>query len=146
MVRLVTMTKTLNIYLVLVILTLVQPSDAQSAQAEKSTTAEQKQPVEDPLGRSTPHGTAVGLVMAAEQENLDRAAEYLESGLKPADRRELAQKLGIVLNRNLFTSLDRLSRAPEGNPDDGLTTRDRIGVVESPSGDVEIFLDRVQRG
>jgi len=148
-VRLVTVTKTLNlflVYLVLVTLTLVQPSYAQSSKTEQSTTAEQKQPVEDPIGRSTPHGTAVGLVMAAKQENLDRAAEYLESGLKPADRRELAQKLGIVLDRKLFTSLDRLSRAPEGNPDDGLTTRDRIGVVESPSGDVEIFLDRVQRG
>ncbi len=30
--------------------------------------------------------------------------------------------------------------------DDGLSNRDRIGIVESPSGDVEMLLDRVQRG
>ena len=28
----------------------------------------------------------------------------------------------------------------------GFTSRDRIGLVESPSGNVEMFLDRVQRG
>ena len=122
--------------------------EAQAPKAERppSTTAEQKQPVEDPLGRSTPHGTVVGLITAAEQENLDRAAEYLESGLKPPDRRELARKLWVVLDRKLFTSLDRLSNKPDGDLDDGLTNRDRIGLVESPSGNVEMFLDRVQRG
>ena len=98
------------------------------------------------MGRSTPHGTAAGLITAAEQGSLDRAAEYLESGLKPTERRELAQKLGIVLDRKLFTSLDRLSREPGGDLGDGLTNRDRIGLVESPSGNVEIFLDRVPRG
>ena len=49
----------------------------------------------------------VGLITAAEQENLDRAAEYLDSRLKPPDRRELARKLGVVLDRKLFTSLDQ---------------------------------------
>ena len=97
------------------------------------------------MGRSTPHGTVVGLVTAAQQD-LDRAAEYLDSGLTPPDRRELARKLGVVLDRKLLTSLDRLSNEPDGDLGDGLTNRDRIGVVESPSGNVEIFLDRVQRG
>ena len=98
------------------------------------------------MGAVPPYGTAVGLIRAAEQENLDRAAEYLESALKPPDRRELARKLGDVLDRKLLTSLDRLSREPGGDPGDGLTDRDRIGLVESASGNVEIFLDRVQRG
>jgi MscS family membrane protein len=122
--------------------------EAQSPQTgrPKSSTAEQKQPVEDPLGRSTPHGTVIGLITAAEQKNLDRAAEYLESGLGLPERRELARKLSVVLDRNLLTSLDRLSHEPGGNLDDGLTDRDRIGLVESPSGNVEMFLDRVQRG
>ena len=78
------MTKTFNICLILLgLLLLLQRAEAQSAQPEsaQSTTAEQKQPAEDPLGRSTPHGTVVGLIAAAEQGNLDRAAEYLASGL-----------------------------------------------------------------
>ena len=142
------MARTFTTCLVLCGLLLLQRVEAQSAQTERqpSTSTEQKQPVEDPLGRSTPHGTALGLIMAADKESLDGAAEYLDSGLKPADRRELAQKLGIVLDRKLFTSLDRLSRDPGGNRDDGLIDRDRIGVVESPTGNVEIFVDRVSRG
>ena len=143
-----TMSKTLSTCLVLLSVLLLQPVEAQSAQTERpqGAAAEQKPPVEDPLGRSTPHGTVVGLVMAVEQENLERAAEYLESGLKPPDRGELARKLSVVLNRRLFTSLDRLSNEPDGDLADGLTNRDRIGLVESPSGNVEMFLDRVQRG
>ena len=112
----------------------------------QSAAPEPKQPVEDPLGRSTPHGTVVGLITAADQENFERAAEYLDSGLKPPDRRELARKLSVVLDRKLLTNLDRVSNAPDGDLGDGLTNRDRIGFVESPSGTVEIFLDRVQRG
>ncbi len=135
-------------FVVLLSLLLLQRVEAQSPQTERpqSTTAEQKQPVEDPLGRSTPRGTVVGLITAAEEENLDRAAEYLDSGLKPRDRRELAQKLGVVLDRKLFTNLDRLSHAPDGDLGDGVTNRDRLGLVESPSGNVEIFVDRVTRG
>ena len=91
-----TMTKTLSTYLVLLGLCFCfnewRPSPRRRS-VRQAATAEQKQPVEDPLGRSTPHGTVVGLITAVEQENLDRAAEYLESGLKPPDRRELAQKL-----------------------------------------------------
>ncbi len=141
-------TKIFNTCLVLFSLLLLQKVDAQSPQTERppSTTAEQKQPVQDPLGRSTPHGTVRGVITAAEQGNLARAAEYLESRLKPEDRRELAHKLWVVLDRRLLTSLDRLSNEPEGELEDGLTNRDRIGLVESPSGNVEMFLHRVQRG
>jgi MscS family membrane protein len=121
--------------------------DAQSTQtASPPNTAAEQKPVDDPLGRSTPHGTVVGLIRAAEQNNLDRAAEYLEPGLTLRDRRELARQLWIVLDRKLLTSLDRLSDKPDGDLGDGLTARDRIGLVESPSGDVELFVDRVQLG
>ena len=73
---------------------LLQPADARSAQPEpaKGATAEQESASVDPLGRATPHGTVVGLIAAAGQDNLDRAAEYLESGLEPAERRELARQ------------------------------------------------------
>jgi MscS family membrane protein len=139
-------TKTLITGLILGALLLPQRVDAQSAPPERPQTTDQNQEVDDPLGRGTPHGTAVGFIRAAEQAHLDQAAEYLESALRPADRLELAQKLGVVLDRKLLTNLDRLSREPGGDLTDGQTSRDRIGVVESASGDVEIFLNRVERG
>ena len=57
------MKKTFSWFLVLLGLVLLQRVEAQAPKAERpqSTTAEQEQPVEDPLGRSTPHGTVVGL-------------------------------------------------------------------------------------
>src|SRR5580765_4859954 len=133
--------------LVLLGLLLLQPVEARSLQTARpqNTSAEQQPAVEDPLGRNTPHGTVVGLVTAAKQD-LDRAAEYLDSGLKLPERRELARKLSVVLDRKLLTSLERLSNEPGGDLGDGLTNRDRIGLVESPSGNVELSLDRVQRG
>src|SRR5258708_702122 len=106
------MTKTFSCYLVLLGLILFQRVEAQAPKAAErphATPAEQKPPVADPLGRSTPHGTVVGLVTAAEHENLDRAAEYLESGLMPPERRELARKLWVVLDRKLVTRLARVS-------------------------------------
>jgi MscS family membrane protein len=129
-------------------LLLLQRAEAQSAQPEQpqGAPAEQKQPAEDPLGRSTPYGTVVGLRTAVEHENLDRAAEYLDSRLKPQDRQELARQLWVVLDRNLVASLNRVRNKPEGDPDDGLVNRDRLGSVQSPTGNVEFFLDRVQRG
>ena len=125
-----------------------QRVEAQDPKPEppQGTTAQPKPAVEDPLGRSTPHGTVVGLVTAAEQQNLERAAEYLPSGLKVSDRRELARQLWVVLDRKLLTSLERVSSKPDGDLDDGLTNSDRIGVVDSPSGDVEMLVDRVPRG
>jgi MscS family membrane protein len=141
-------TKAFTTCLVLLILLCLQRLEAQSPPAggKPGTAAEQKPPVEDPLGRSTPLGTTIGLLMAVEEENLDRAGEYLESALKFGEKEELARKLGVVLDRKLVARASRLSREPGGDIADGLTNRDRIGVVESPLGDVEIFLDRVQRG
>ena len=142
------MTKAFSICLVLLILLLPQRLDAQSPPAggQPGTTAEQKQPVEDSLGRSTPFGTTVGLLMAVEEGHLDRAGEYLESTLKFGEREELARKLGVVMDRKLVARSSRISREPGGDVTDGLINRDRIGVVESQFGDVEILVDRVQRG
>jgi len=108
--------------------------------------AQSTQPAEDPLGRSTPHGTATGLIQAVEQGNLGRAAEYLDSRLALSERGELARKLWVVLDRKLITGVSRLSNMPDGDLGDGLSNRDRIGAVESESGSVDMLLDRVQRG
>ena len=86
------MTKTIQACLLLLSVLLPHRVEAQSTPAgpPAPTSPDQKQPAEDPFGRSTPRGTVGGLVEAAEQGNLDRATEYLDSGLRLTARRELA--------------------------------------------------------
>jgi MscS family membrane protein len=141
------MTKTIHACLILLCVLPAPRVEAQSTPAGSSAAASSEQkPPADPLGRSTPHGTVTGLIRVAEQGNLDGAAEYLDPGLRLPARRELARQLWTVLDRKLLTGLGRLSDQPDGNLEDGQATRDRIGVIDSPSGDVELFLDRVPRG
>jgi MscS family membrane protein len=53
----------------------------------------------------------------------------------------------VVLDRQLLTSSSQLTNRPDGDLQDGLAIgRDRVGVVESASGNVDVFVDRVQRG
>jgi MscS family membrane protein len=109
-------------------------------EAEK-TTAE---PMDDPLGRSTPFGTVLGFIKAVEREDLNRSTEYLDTEQLPKQARKVAQELADVLDA---ADLQDLSRKPEGNEEDGLSpSRERIGVVKTGSGSHEIFLDRTQRG
>lgn len=101
-------------------------------------------PSEDPLGRSTPFGTVLGFVNAVEHQDLYRAVEYLDTRQPPKLARQLAQEMAEVLNA---AELKDLSRKPDGDPGGGLPPgRQRIGVVKTPSGSSEIFLERVQRG
>ncbi len=108
--------------------------------AEKPTA----EPMEDPLGRSTPFGTVLSFIKAVEREDLNRAAEYLDTQQLPKQARKSAQELAAVLDA---ADLQDLSRKPEGNTDDDLPPgRERVGVVKTGSGSREIFLDRTQRG
>jgi MscS family membrane protein len=102
------------------------------------------EPMEDPLGRSTPFGTVLGFIKAAEREDFNRAAEYLDAQQLPKQVRKLAQELAAVLDA---ADLQDLSRKPEGDTEDGLEpSRELVGVVKAGSGTHEIFLDRAQRG
>jgi MscS family membrane protein len=106
-----------------------------------------KTPEADPLGRDTPRGAATGFLRVIQRENYERAAEYLDSRRKGVELQELAQKLGVVLDRKLSTRLSALSDKAEGDLDDSFgPNRDLLGVIPSVSGDVEILLDRVQQG
>ena len=134
-----------------VLLLILLPASSVRAQTPPAGAAAQPdataQPVPvDPLGRSTPHGTVTGFVEAAAREDFARATEYLETRGRRASAEELARQLYVVLNRGLTTDLDRLSRSPDGNLQDGLPgARDRIGSVGTTSADVEIVVIRVQR-
>jgi MscS family membrane protein len=82
---------------------------------------------------------------AAERGDYPRAAQYLD--VRPGPKAaELAQQLQFVLNHGLSSSLDSLSRAPEGDLRDDLPkNRDLVGRVQTPVGSIDILLDRLER-
>ena len=105
------------------------------------------QPVaEDPLGRSTPWGAVTGFVRAAERQDFARAAEYLDTRMRGARAEELARQLYAVLDRGLTTDIDRLSRSPDGNAQDGLPAgRDRVGTINTGTGTLDVLVARSER-
>ena len=123
--------------LVLFGLMLLQPLAAQSSKAE---------PAADPLGRSTPQGTVIGLIYAAKKDDLERAAEYLDSTLEPQKRQELARELGIVLDRKLIATPATLLENGDDRGDNRTPNRARVGFVDTDAGQIDVVLNRVQRG
>jgi MscS family membrane protein len=115
--------------------------------SQPAAPATKEESTEDPLGRNTPRGTVAGFMKAADKEDYDTAASYLETTQHGDVARELARQLQSVLDQETSIDLNKLSRRPEGS----LTTtqnpnRDLVGVVTTPSGSTQIWLDRVPRG
>ncbi len=100
----------------------------------------------DPLGRETPYGTVMGFLRAAESRDFERAANYLDSKKSEPAKEELAMQLKALLDLGTSTSLLTLSHAPEGDLADNLrSSRERVAVVQTPDGPLDIFLDHVER-
>lgn len=101
---------------------------------------------EDEFNRGTPKTSMIGFIEATRYRNFERAAQYLDM---PDELRErgpaLARQLRIALGREFWVNLDTLSTSPEGDPNDGLETRDRIGRVAGRTKSYDILLERVLR-
>jgi len=109
--------------------------------------AEQEKAPEDPLGRSTPQGTVFGFIKYATQKKYEQALQYLDTKKTGFSAQKLIYSLQVILERGFSGKLATLSSKPEGNLDDNLPpTKDRIGTVETPSGPLDIVLERIQRG
>jgi len=120
---------------------------AQLPVAPQQTPAPRDESSDDPLGRSTPRGTVLGFMRAAEAEDYDRAVNYLDTKQHGDLAQELAQQLQAVLDRESTVDLKKLSTKPEGdmlNPQN--PNRDLVGVAKTSSGSVELWVERVQRG
>ena len=103
-------------------------------------------PLTDPLGRTSPHGSALGFLRAAEANDYVKASQYFDGKRSPEQAQEIAMQLKYLLDQGLPTSIDDLSRSPNGNIDDQLRlTRDRVGIVKTPNGDLDVTLDLVTR-
>jgi MscS family membrane protein len=109
--------------------------------APAAKAAETKPLPDDPLGRSTPYGTVIGFLQAANKADYDVASNYLEGKQSARRKAELARNLHVVLNRGLKTGADDLSKAPAGTLDDGLPANlEKVGTATFGSESLDIVL------
>jgi MscS family membrane protein len=101
---------------------------------------------EERLGRTSPHGTVLGFLKAAEEKDYPKAAKFLDGKRSPEQATELVIQLKYLLDQGLSTSIDDISRAPKGDAEDEVrVSRERIGTVKLPDGEMEVLLDLVKR-
>ena len=101
----------------------------------------------DTLGRTSPRSMVLGFLAVARKKDYQVAAEYLNTRLRGKAAADLAQQLSVVLDRRLPARLNELSDKPEGSLLDPLhPDRDLVGTIASESGNVNIVLERVDRG
>jgi MscS family membrane protein len=124
-----------------------QNSAMQSASPDSTPTAPvEPVPPVDPLGRSSPHGCVLGFLRAAELKDYEKATQYLDGKRSPQQGQELAEQLKYLLDQGLSTNIDDLSRSPNGNTEDQLRlSREGIGTVKIPNGELKVMLDLVKR-
>jgi len=120
------------------------------SQAVPAKTASSEAPPASPtdtIGRGTPRGTVLGLLSAARDRNTGLAALYLDTSLRGADAEAMASQLAEVINRRLPARLNEISDMPEGSQRDPLKPdEDLIGVIQTANGDLDILVERVDRG
>jgi hypothetical protein len=101
----------------------------------------------DALGRSTPRGTVLGFLNAARKGENELAGEYLDTASSKPGAEELAHQLFVVLDARLQARLTLISDAPEGSRANPLEPdRELVGTIPAAGGDVQVYVDRVQRG
>jgi MscS family membrane protein len=72
--------------------------------------------------------------------------EYLDGKRPPKHAEELAQQLKYMLDQGLSNGIDDLSRSPNGDVEDQQRlSRESVGTVKTPNGDLKVMLDRVER-
>jgi MscS family membrane protein len=115
----------------------VLPSSSPATSTSNSAT--------DPLGRTTPSGSILGFLQAAQSGNYSIAAQYLQ--MSPARRQsegeQIANHLNAVLNSPAFSGRVGTFTQPEGTPQEGVPLgHQKLGTMSS--GDVEADLDLVR--
>jgi MscS family membrane protein len=132
--------------------TAIYPVAEACAQTPKTAKPSSSQPVpaetvQDPLGRGTPRGTVLGFLTAAYAHDYETASQYLNTRLRGQEAASLAQELLYVLDRRLPAKLNNLSNDPQGSLSDPLDSkRELVGAVASANGNVDIYLERIDRG
>ena len=99
----------------------------------------------DPLGRTTPSGTVLGFLQAAQSGNNSIAAQYLQMSAahRQSEGEQMATQLKFVMDRGFTGSLKNVSTLSEGTPQEGVPL-DRQNLGTMVSGDVEVELELVR--
>ena len=106
---------------------------------------------EDALDRGNPRSSIVGFLMAANEFNWEKAAEYLDlrnlpSEIEEVGGPELARQLNHVISRSVWLDQVSVSDKPDGLQGDGLPSyRDVLVTVPGEEGDVQLWMQKVPR-
>ncbi len=98
----------------------------------------------DPLGRTTPSGTMLGFLQAAQAGDYGIAAQFLQMSpvRRQSEGEQMATKLKVVLDRAFSGRFNNFTQA-EGIPQEGVPLgRQKLGTMSS--GDVEADLELVR--
>ena len=99
----------------------------------------------DPLGRSTPRGTVVGFLQAAQSGNYKLAAGYLQltKNQRASQGEKLARDLHMLMDRAFTGKVNMISEKREGSVQLGVPAdRERIGVFQVDSSEYDVVLAR----
>ena len=125
-------------------LLLALPAHAQAVSNASASAANASVPA-DPLNRTTPAGTALGFLQAAQRGDTSIAAQYLQmsAARRQTDGDQMAVKLKYVMDNAFSGSLKNVSSGPDGVPQEGVPLgRQKLGTMSS--GDVEVDLELVR--
>jgi MscS family membrane protein len=127
------------------------PPGSAPAAPQGSQTAQPPPPETPPLyENTTPRGAFHNFLAEARRTEYEAAATHLDlTALRESDRAtigpRLARQLQVVLDRTNVFDLQTISDEPEGNRADGLSTSvEKVGSIESASGDLAVTLRRVR--
>ena len=99
----------------------------------------------DPLGRTTPSGSVLGFLQAAQSGDYSIAAQYLQmsAARRQSEGEQLASQAQGRARPRIQRAIGQLYAQPEGTPQEGvLLGRQKLGTMSS--GDVEADLDLVR--
>ena len=139
-----------TVLLLVIVLCAALSSSAQSplsgVLSSSSTSTGTPNSPSDPLGRTTPSGSVLGFLKAAQSGNYSIAAQYLQmsAARRQAEGEQLASQLNAVLNSPAAATVRIGSfNQPEGTPQEGVVFgRQKLGTMVS--GDVEDDLELVR--
>src|SRR5437899_1799763 len=100
----------------------------------------------DPLGRSTPHGTVVGFLQAAQSGKYKDAAQYLQLSRREraSEGERLAQQLHTLMDNAFVGRVGAISDRKEGSVQAGVPQdHERIGTFEVNGGKTDVELVRI---
>src|SRR5215470_13992127 len=122
------------------------PQESDKEQAKKDRQADEQIEPGDPLGRTTPHGTVVGFLQAAQSGKYKDAAQYLQLSKteRAAKGEQLAEQLGELMDDAFVGRVGSISNRREGSPDAGVPeNHERIGTFRVDDSETPVDLVRV---